>query len=174
MEMYTHAMLEIIDMPRAVNVNGRSVAPGVLFSPALCEPMLYWHAQSLAVQLHDQPLMDVSILRDDEAISSIKIAKADRNVVFTGEGIKGIGLAASLLLIAEAGDRIIKPARLSANFDYGPVIRDFREQISRCYDHGNVIEPNDHVLNDFFYENIIRPSAKLNESKGYKPGVAIA
>lgn len=164
MQPYTVAMLKMINMPRSVNVRGKGVKPEVLFSPSLCEPMLFWYAQSLAVQLHDKTIMDIEVRRDDSRLPAVNLVRAERKLDFSENGIEGLSLAASLMLISEAGRRIITPALLSNSFDYESVIFEFREKVKKCYGDGDILSPNDYVLNDFIYDKIIKPTNELSNN----------
>lgn len=172
MDIYTHAMLKIISMPRMFNVKGKSVEPGVLFSPSLLEPMLYWHASSLSMRLHDEVLMNTSLKRDDKSVSGISLVSVNKDLEIKNKKI-GMGLAASLMIIAESADQLVAPARNRKNFDYAPVILGFRETVCKLYDNGDFISPKDHLLNTYFYDNIVKPARREGTGVHNKPSLPV-
>lgn len=162
MNFYTDIMLKIISMPKNINIKGKSVSPAVLFSPALCESLLFWQASSISMKLHDSVLLDTKVAADSDLVSGSKLVSFNDGFNL-GEKGDGVGLASGLMLLSAAGDQIISPARKHANFDYSPIILGFREVITKNYNKGDILKPDDFELNTFFYDNIVRPNRKAEE-----------
>jgi hypothetical protein len=161
MDPYVSPMLEIIGAPRSVNVGGKYVSPAILFSPALCESALFWKASSLSSMLHGEVILSSSLVADPKRVSGCRLAASSREIEITQNKI-GLGLAASLLLLCEAGDAILRPAKKHKEFDYSPFIFDFRTAVSGKYSPEQVISPNDFRLETIFYDNIAKPTMSFD------------
>jgi hypothetical protein len=161
MDFYTKSMMDIVGMPRYVNVNSKRVSPDILFSPAIAESLLYWQAASLSLRLHKSVLLGVEVVYSTSAVSFTELVSLKKEK-FDGDGNNG--LAYGLLLLAAAGEYIIKPARKHANFDYAPLITDFRAAVKKNYEPGQVLLPDDFNLNSVFYDNITKPNRDVRYS----------
>lgn len=171
MHPYTNVMLDVIGMPRSVNIKGRAVDPAILFSPALAESLLFWHAASLSSKLHGEILLGTRLVADPEMISGVRLANTSLMPSLT-ENSPGLGLASAVMLISESGSRIIAPCRKNPNFDYERPILSFREAVRRRYDAGAEISPDDIVLQTVFYDTIVKPvfaDIRPSPSPGARP-----
>ncbi len=172
MDAYTSSVLDIIDMPKHVCIKGKECTPAVLFSPALCESLLFWHAASLSDRLHGEVTLDTKVVADRNAVSGMRLASINKEPSLFDDGKELIGLASGVLLLAEAGDQIISPSRKHASFDYQEVIFAFREEVFKRYADGEPLNPSDHALNTIFYDNITKPArAQVYQSPTVSSGM---
>jgi hypothetical protein len=154
---YTKFALRIVGAPRTVNVSGKNIAPEVMSSPAFGEPLSIWMAQSLANKLHGSNMLGVKLVGDPKAISGCRVL-TDANV---GENAPTeLGEASKLLLLSEAIDQILSPAKKMRNYDYAELIMNFNALISKKYLPGEEILTSDMDLNNLVYERLQKPLIK--------------
>lgn len=162
MDFYTKIMMEIVGMPRLINIQSKRVSPAILFSSALAESLLFWQSQSMSLRLHGHNVLGIEVISSPEMVSGTEILRIEKN---HSDAEADSGLGAGLMMLAAAGDYIIQPARKHANFDYAPLIIGFRDAVEKHYDGGSVLDPSDFYLNSVFYDNITKPNRDVN----YKP-----
>jgi len=154
---YTIFALRIVGAPKTVNVNGKNIAPEVMLSPSLGEPLSVWLAQSLANKLHGSNIPGMKLVSDPKAVSGCRvlIGEVDGNDAATG-----LGEASKLLLLSEAIDQILSPAKKMRNYDYADLIINFNALISKKYLPGEEVVTSDMDLNNLVYEKLQRPLIK--------------
>jgi hypothetical protein len=158
MDPFILSSLKVISPPPKVLLRGKLFSPEILMSPALCQSMVYFIASSLSDRLHGQELPGVSLEYSPDHISGMKCSNT--NLLTEEENSKSLGLANKFLLVAEASDQLLMPARYVKNYDYGELILDFREQLRIGYDPGEKIKANDRFLHTVLYDKVDAPMLK--------------
>lgn len=154
---YTNLALRIVGAPRAVTVNGKHIDPAVMLSPALGEPLSVWMAQSISNKLHGQNIPGIQLVCDPKAVSGCRVVNG---AVGSEESIMGLGEASKLLLLSEAVDQILSPAKRIRGYDYGELIMSFNTLIDKKYLPGQEVLTSDMDLNDLVYERLQKPLIK--------------
>lgn len=151
---YTIFALRIVGAPKTVNVNGKNIAPEVMLSPSLGEPLSVWMAQSLANKLHGTNIPGMRLVSDPKAISGCRVILDEESV---DTSPTELGKASKLLLLSEAVDQILSPAKKMRNYDYADLIINFNALISKKYLPGEEVLTSDMDLNNLVYEKLQRP-----------------
>jgi hypothetical protein len=154
---YTMFALRIVGAPKTVNVNGKNIAPEVMLSPSFGEPLSVWMAQSLSNKLHGVNIPGMKLVSDPKAISGCRVILSDTEA---NEAPMELGEASKLLLLSEAVDQILSPAKRMRNYDYADLIINFNALISKKYLPGEEVVTSDMDLNNLVYEKLQKPLIK--------------
>ncbi|MBD78046.1 MAG: hypothetical protein CL840_03745 [Crocinitomicaceae bacterium] len=154
---YTNLALRIVGAPRAVNVNGKHIDPAVMLSPALGEPLSVWMAQSISNKLHGTSIPGLQLVGDPKAVSGCRVVTSPVDVEASA---LGLGEASKLLLLSEAVDQILSPAKRIRGYDYGDLIMSFNALIDKKYLPGQEVLTSDMDLNNLVYEQLQKPLIK--------------
>jgi hypothetical protein len=162
MDNYILHALKIIGAPRLISIQNKKVAPAILFSPALGEPLVFWLASSISKKLHGKSLMHCDVVADHKRVSGAYLRFEERYSMTDSQGSFEMSLAASLLILSESADQILSPARSNPNYDYAPLIIEFRETILRNYNANTIVSPDDFQLNTVLEKRVFKAARTAN------------
>lgn len=154
----TMLALSALEPPPMMVLSGRKLTAPMFFSEAVAEPILYWSASSLARQLHDASIFNVSIVADLEMMSGARIEQFDRrhNLLGFGNESSLVGSTPALLLLAEAAEQLMMPARKGLAYDYEELILSFKSAVRAGYKPKDTLSDSDFILNKTLYMSLRR------------------
>lgn len=129
-------LLAIQGLPNLL-VNGKTVAPSVLFSEAFAAPVLLWYASSLSIALHEKNIFDLGIVADPDHLCGMRISKFDPMVHMPGSSSfdeNSLPMSSVLLILLNASETFVRPAIQNKPVDYLEVMLRVKETVSQHYD----------------------------------------
>lgn len=166
----THLALLSLESPPFVTVSGRKVSAPVFFSDSIAEPILYWLSGNLALNLHSSTLFDLSLLSSQDRVSGsmINSFNTKSNLLGHERNESGLGMTSCLLLIAEAADQILMPARKKMGLDYEHLIFEFKRAVRVGYKESSKISLDDMNISNAIF-SVLNQFDPTNPT--YKPEV---
>lgn len=161
--------LSALETPPSVVVGGKRLSAPMFFSEAVAEPILYWHANSLASSLHDATIFDLEAVSDPAVLSGVRIRNFNliANAVGIGSGKHSLGAGVALLLVSEAAEQLLMPARMGVPYDYENLMINFKASVRAGFQPGTILPAADFSLGQALFLSL-RQSVSGSPSQSRK------
>lgn len=156
MEPYVVSALKIIGAPRHIVIQSKRVSPGILFSPALGESILFWLGNSISSRLHGEHVLGSQVVVDKDRVSGTYVGQIEKSPSIIQKNMPNQSLASGLLILSESAEQILAPAKKDRNYDFADLIVGFRDIVSSKYNKGDFVLPTDFDVADLFNEVVFK------------------